>query len=256
MRNRFMLSPSALDEAVPGLEALAQSDWWLNKPVLPDGDKQTRMSAIYRPIADFVAESLARGERPVSIAGDCCAAIGVLAGLQRAGLNPTVIWFDAHGDFNTWETTPGGFIGGMPLAMMVGRGEQTIVDAVGLTPIAEKQVILTDARALDPKEQELVKQSTVRHLPDPTSLLTYAFPNNPLFIHFDPDIIQTSEVPAMDYPAPGGVSARELQKVFRHVAQTGKIAAISLASWNPEKDQNGQSQKVCLALLQILIDNY
>jgi len=72
--------------------------------------------------------------------------------------------------------------------------------------------------------------------------------------HFDPDIIHASEVPAMTYPAPGGLSASELQKVFCHLAQTGKIVAASLASWNPEKDQNGQSQSVCLALLQTLIE--
>jgi arginase len=62
----------------------------------------------------------------VSIAGDCVATMGVLAGLHDAGITPTLIWFDAHGDFNTWETTPSGFLGGMPLAMIVGRGEQTM----------------------------------------------------------------------------------------------------------------------------------
>lgn len=62
-------------------------------------------------------------------------------GLQRAGIDPNLIWFDAHGDFNTWETTSSGFPGGMPLAMIVGKGEQTMPEAVGLRDLPEGQVI-------------------------------------------------------------------------------------------------------------------
>ncbi len=59
-------------------------------------------------------------------AGDCVASLGVAAGLQRAGIEPSVAWLDAHGDFNTWETTPSGFMGGMPLAVLAGLGDQSI----------------------------------------------------------------------------------------------------------------------------------
>jgi arginase len=82
----------------------------------------------------------------VSIAGDCCTSLGVAAGLLAAGIDPTLIWFDAHGDFNTWETTPSGFLGGMPLAMLAGRGEQTIVHGVGLKNLEESNIYLADAR--------------------------------------------------------------------------------------------------------------
>ena len=99
MRNRFILSPSFLDEAVPELESLAKPRWFINNISLPNGDRQLRMSAIHEIIAHFVSETVCENERPVSIAGDCCTAIGVLAGLQRAGIDPNLIWFDAHGDF-------------------------------------------------------------------------------------------------------------------------------------------------------------
>ena len=107
--------------AGPGLEALACPSWRVNRPVLPEGDPRDRMAIVHEAIAAWVEETLKRGRRPVSIAGDCCTSIGVLAGLQRAGVHPTLIWFDAHGDFNTPETTPSGFLGGMPLAMITGR---------------------------------------------------------------------------------------------------------------------------------------
>ena len=121
-------------------------------PPLPDGDTTTRMSAVHETIAGFVVDTLATGQRPVSIAGDCCSAIGMLTGLQRAGIDPTLVWFDAHGDFNTMETTLSGFLGGMPLAMLVGRGDLALPEAVGLAPLPESRVILTDGRDLDPPE--------------------------------------------------------------------------------------------------------
>jgi arginase len=255
MQNRFLLTPFFLDEAMPELKLLAKSDWRVNKPALPEGAKQHRMSIIHQALADFVAETAARGDRPVSIAGDCCTSIGMLAGLQRAGLNPVLIWFDAHGDFNTWETTPSGFLGGMPLAMLVGRGEQTMVNAVGLTPLSENQVILAGARDLDPGEQKLLRSTVVKHLADAKTLLKHSLPRAPLYIHFDTDIINPNQAPAMNYQAPGGPSATDLHDVFRYLAQTEQICAVSMSTWNPKLDQDGSSQEVCMALLYALIDN-
>jgi arginase len=87
---------------------------------LPDGDPQSRMAVLYEALATEVAGTA----DPVVYAGDCVSIIGVLAGLYRRGVEPTIVFFDAHGDFNTWETTPSGFIGGMPLAMITGRGSR------------------------------------------------------------------------------------------------------------------------------------
>jgi len=106
MENQFILTPFFLDEHEEGLEDLARAGWQVNRPALPAGkapasDKQGRMVALYRPLRDAVAEAVRQGKRPVSVAGDCCATLGVLAGLQQAGLRPTLIWFDAHGDLPT-----------------------------------------------------------------------------------------------------------------------------------------------------------
>ena len=77
-----------------------------------------------------------------------------MAGLQAAGLSPVLVWLDGHGDFNIPETSPSGFLGGMPLAMMVGRGDPAFGRSVGLTPISEQDVWLVGARDIDPPEQE------------------------------------------------------------------------------------------------------
>ena len=249
----MILTPFYLDEPLPELEVLAAPDWIINKPLLPDGEKQQRLSALHKPLADFTQQIVLNGKLPVSIAGDCCTTLGVLTGLQRAGRDPALIWFDAHGDFNTWETTPSGFLGGMPLAMMVGRGEQTMPKAQALSPLAENRVILADARDLDPGEKQLIEESDVIHLPDVKNLLNAMLPNGPLYIHIDMDIINPANAPAMNYLAAGGPSAKKLQPVMKHLSRTEKIAAVSVSTWNPKLDEDGQSRKVCMGILDALI---
>lgn len=252
-KNRYILSPFFLDEPLPELTSLATEDWVANTPSLPGGGQQARMSVIHRALAEFVAESVVQNCRPVSIAGDCCTTIGVLAGLQHAGIDPTLIWFDAHGDFNTWETTPSGFLGGMPLAMLVGRGEQTMPAAVGLKALPEASVILTDARDLDPAEGRAVSASDVVHVADVRDLITYPLPAGPLYVHFDADVVSPEEAPAQNYPAAGGPSSSTVETVFRRLAASGQVVAVSLSAWNPRLDRDGDSRRVCVSLLDILV---
>ena len=253
MRPRFLLTPYFLDQALPGLETLIDPEWVINKPSLTGANQQLRMADLYEPLARLVETVLQAGELPVSIAGDCCTSIGILASLQRAGIDPTLIWFDAHGDFNTWETTPSGFLGGMPLAMLVGRGEQTILQEVGTRVLREGQVLLSDARDLDPGEREAVAGSKLVHLNSVLEILNYQLPQGPLWVHFDTDVIDAGEAPAMNYPAPGGPSSRELGDVFSYLGGCGQIVAVSISSWNPELDGDGVSREICLDLLHKLI---
>jgi arginase len=253
LNNRVILSPSFLDEALPELESLAKSDWIINNPALSDGKKQVRISVIHKSLADFVSEAISVDARPVSIAGDCCTAIGVLAGLQYAGINPSLIWFDAHGDFNTWETTPSGFLGGMPLAMIVGKGDQSMPEAVNLSALPENQVILTDARDLDPGERKLVKESALVHLTNVEAMLKHPLFAGPIYVHFDTDVVSLRESPAHNYPAQGGPSSSVMQSVFSRLAQSEQVIAVSISSWNPKLDKDQKSENISMSLLQTLI---
>jgi arginase len=206
-------------------------------PDLPDGTAQERMSVLYRRVADRIASL----DGPVVlIAGDCLAPIGVLAGLQRREIQPTLIWFDAHGDFHTWETTSSGFLGGMPLAMIVGRGEQTIVHQTGLTPLEEGRVVLVDARDLDPGEAEAVLESNVTLTP--VSGVAHSLPpDGPLFVHVDVDVVDPTEMPAVDYPAPEGPSLAEVRAALLHLVSTERVVAFSVSAWNPELPGAGRA---------------
>lgn len=252
MENEYCLTPYFLDEPVFELRSLAGKEWHIIQPSLPAGEKQQRLVTLYRPLRDRVADIVRRGNRPVSIAGDCCSSIGVSAGLQKAGITPFLVWLDAHGDFNDWVTSPSGFLGGMPLAMMVGRGEQTIVQGLGMDTLPEQNIILTDARDLDEKEAITLDASLVTRLNDPTALSDYLLPEAPLWIHFDTDIINPEDAPAMNYRAPGGPGVDLLADVFTFLADTGRIMAVSMSTWNPELDDTGRTATACLNLLEKL----
>jgi arginase len=255
MKNQMILTPFFLDEPLPELENLAAPDWIINKPDLPDGEKQHRMSAIHKPLAGFACQAIETGHRPISIAGDCCTAIGMLAGMRYAAIDPILIWLDAHGDFNTWETTPSGFLGGMPLAMLVGSGEQTMLEALGLEPLSEDRVVLADARDLDPGEKLLIEEANIIHLSDVRDLLKLDLPDAPLYHHIDMDILTPADAPAMNYLAVGGPSAKVLQMIMKHLNRVGNIAAVSVSSWNPKMDEDDRSRNVCMGLLSTLIND-
>ena len=175
-----------------------QPHWQRNQPAELTGETATeRLVPLYQPIAEFVSAQASAGNQAVSFAGDCCTTIGVLAGLQRAGISPTLIWLDSHGDFNDWETTPSGFLGGMPLAWMAGIGEMTVMDGLGATPLPASQIILCDGRDLDPGEKVLVKDSGITHIRQLADLINYPLPDAPLWVHFDNDVLDSDEVPGI-----------------------------------------------------------
>jgi arginase len=176
----------------------------------------------------------------------------MLAGLSWAGLDPILVWFDAHGDFNTPETTPSGFLGGMPLAMLAGLGDQTILEFLEIDPLPRKQIILSDARDLDPGEKELVEGSGITHLKDTSELLDYSFPDRPIWVHFDSDVLDPAQVPAQNFPAPGGPNKEQLAEVFKVLAGSGQIRAVSFSSWAPKLPGAKQSRKISLELLDLL----
>lgn len=218
--------PYFMGEAMDGFEVPEPHDTLT--PSLPATGPQQRMAVLYAHLAQWVATH----GQSVVYAGDCVSTIGVLAGLEQKGIRPTLIWFDAHGDFNTGETTPSGFLGGMPLAMLTGRGEPTIVTGAGLTPLADEQVVLVDGRDLDPGEDAAVAGSGISRIT--VDRLAHRIPpDGPLYVHVDTDVVDPSEMPAMNYPAPHGPSLEAVRTALIHLAATGRVVAFSISSWNP-----------------------
>lgn len=198
------------------------------EPALPEGSAQDRLGVLYAALAERVREAA----DPRVQVGDCVASIGVLGGLQAKGLDPAIVWLDAHGDFNTWETTPSGFLGGMPLAMLAGLGEQTIVEAVGVRPLAGERILLVGARDLDSGEDTNLEQAGVRQA-DVEDLRAEDLPEGPLYLHLDCDVVAIEEMPAVNYPAAGGPGAAAVREAVERVFATGRVAAFSFTGWDP-----------------------
>lgn len=131
-----------------------------------------------------MAATVAAKPDPVVISGDCPTSLATVAGLQRKGSGPSIVWLDAHGDFNTEETTESGYLGGMPLAKICGFGDLDAIGGLGLATVAPDRALLVGARDLDPGEDALlasagVARATVADLrsellpPGPIYLLTW-----------------------------------------------------------------------------------
>lgn len=250
MQSRWLVTPQYFEHPEPALFSAAPGRSASNAPAGITDRSPANMARLHRPIARFVEATLAAGARPVSLAGDCCAAIPVLAGLRAAGIEPTLIWIDAHGDFNTPETSPSQFLGGMPLAMMVGRGPQWMCAAVELAPLPEERVWLIDGRDLDPLERKALDASRVnRASVADLAALTFA---GPLHVHIDVDVIDAAEAPGFNYPVPGGPSAAETAAGCAELAARGDIRAISISGWSEALDPTGATGIACRRVLRAL----
>jgi arginase len=198
------------------------------EPPLPLGAPQVRMGVLYAQLARLVQATA----NPRVQAGDCVATLGVMAGLQAQGVDPAIVWLDAHGDFNTWQTTPSGFLGGMPLAMLAGLGEQTIVEAVDLRPLDGRRILLVGARDLDAGEDTNLDQAGVRQV-EVEDLGPAALPDGPLYLHLDSDVVAIEEMPAVNYPAAGGPRAAAVRDALDRVFESGRVVAFSFTAWDP-----------------------
>lgn len=193
-------------------------------PELPDGTVWERLAALY----DRVADEVRADDAPVVLSGDCLTSLGVLAGLRRRGVEPAIVWFDAHGDLNTPETSPSGYLGGMPLALALGHGSDIVPASLGLPTALAEQVLLVDARDLGPGERELIAAAPLRHVPV-GGVSSWLVPDGPVYLHVDLDILDPDEVPGMMYPVSGGPSLPTLLTAIRAVVSTGRVVSAGIA---------------------------
>lgn len=224
--------PFHLDEHLPGLELPLPPDVTV-APELGPGAPWERMAVLYADVADAVAADVAAGRVPVVQSGDCTTSLGVVAGLQRAGIEPGIVWFDAHGDVQTPETSASGYLGGMPLRQLVGGADRVAPDRLGLRAVPETAVALVDARDLDPPEAAFLDGSPIRRLPV-GSVGAADLPDGPLYLHVDVDVVDPGELPGLLFPTPAGPSLAAVVSAVRDVLATGRVVAVCLAcTWRP-----------------------
>jgi arginase len=224
--------PYHLDEYLPDLDGPLPPDAVITAD-MPAGDVWGRLSALYSSLAAAVADEAGRGGRPVVVSGDCTTALGTMSGLQRAGIEAGIVWFDAHGDVQTLETTTSGYLGGLPLRLLVGYRPELIAARLGLHAVPDRQVILVGARDLDPPEVSYLAGAQIRRC-EVDELDAAGLPGGPLYVHLDLDVIDSGQLPGLRFPAPGGPSPAQVTGALSALLGTGRVAAIGVAcTWYP-----------------------
>lgn len=229
------LVPYHLDEYLPDLDVPLPADVRVTAD-LPDGDPWTRMAYLYDRAGEAIAQDVRAGRTPTVMSGDCTTSLAAVVGLQRAGVDPAIVWFDGHGDVQTLETTSSGYLGGMPIRVLTGYRPELIGEAIGLRPIDESRVVLADGRDLDPPESEYLAGSLIRQcaVDDVTADVV---PDGPLYLHIDFDVVRPDDLPGLLFPADGGPSLDQVGAAVRRVLATGRVAALGLAcTWNAGHD--------------------
>ncbi|MBA3415150.1 MAG: arginase family protein [Chloroflexia bacterium] len=203
--------------------------------------------------AALVAAGCHAGRAVLILAGDDTVAVGVVAGAQiAAGPGATVglVWLDAHGDFNTPETSYSGILAGMPVAVIAGLAGPLWRDAAGLAaPLPTDRILLAGIRDLDEKEEALLRATNVRivragELCGETFRATLdrlASRCTHLCVHVDLDLLDPRFVPSASTPAAEGPTVGEAAEALALVLATGKVATLCVAGLNPGAGERGKT---------------
>jgi arginase len=193
-------------------------------------------------ISDAVRAAVRQGAFPLVLSGNCNSAIGTLSGLTPR--ERSVLWFDAHGDANTPETTTTGFLDGTGLAAAMGWCWRGMTKQVpGFQAVSSKNVLLLGARDLDPDEQALLDDADVKRLSAaeivdgrlPPAIA--ALPGGAAYLHCDLDVLDPSEGQANPFPTPAGLSVAELEQAIATIGGARPIAAAAVTAYAPEYDE-------------------
>ena len=171
---------------------------------------------------------------------------GRLAGLQRAGHDPSIVWFDAHGDIHTIASSTSQYLGGMPLRMIIGGDPDELTGPLGDRTLADDRAVLVDARDLDPGEVEFLATSRVRRS-SVDELTADDLPPGPVLIHIDLDVIDAAEVPGMRFPVADGPSSDAVLAAVARLYATGRVVLLSLSCpWYRTDDEQLARQRTAL----------
>jgi arginase len=241
----------------------------------PFEDEISAVLDVDRVLAQAVEDALFEDALPVVVAGNCNAAVGVQAGLQRGGaIDAGLIWLDAHGDFNTPATTETGYLDGMPLAMVCGRAYgEAIERELDVEPLPEAAVVHAGGRDFDREERASLIGSSVRVVDGadlrekgPAEALVPALDAlarerrdfwgldaddvPPAHLHIDLDVLDPAAAPGVTFPSPRGLSAAQLLESIDLVRERFRLAAVTVTSFTPSRDEAGTTLAAGLAVLQ------
>jgi arginase len=230
------------------------------KPFL---DSVSASALVNRGLASAVRSALAQDRFPLALAGSCDACMGMLGGFNHEGCG--IIWFDAHGDFNTPETTISGFFGGMPLAVVTGHCYGHLWAQVGdSVPVAEASTLMLGVRDLDPLEAERLERSDIRVVGwlegkpqwDVVGALDELTGRvRDVYVHIDLDALDPQVAPGIQqFMVEGGMSLQDVEDALQAIAARFRIKAATVATFTPELDPKGKTLRAGLRIIEVLAE--
>lgn len=213
-------------------------------------------------LADKVDTVIQSGSFPLVLGGDHSIAIGTLAGVSKHYENLGVIWYDAHGDLNTADTSPTGNIHGMPLAVSIGLGHPLLTNLSGYQPkVKPENIVIIGARSLDEGERELIKEKGIKvytmHEIDRLGMTKVMEESieylkertDGVHLSLDLDGLDPSDAPGVGTPVNGGISYRESHLAMEMLAEAHIVTSAEFVEVNPILDDKNKTATVAVALM-------
>jgi arginase len=197
-----------------------------------------------------IDDALSGGNLPVLLAAECSIGLTTLPVVHRHRPDATILWLDAHGDFNTPDTTESGYLGGMGLAGAAGRWD------AGLVPdqADPRRIVLAGVRDLDGAERQALEKSSVTVIgASPVETLVAvnnALDGAPVYVHLDLDVIDPEQMPAQ-FPAPGGLTAEKLFDVLEAVAGSSELVGLEVTAFAAPEDVE-ERQEAAATVMHVL----
>ncbi len=216
---------------------------------------------VSRVLARAVERTLTEGAFPLILGGDHSIAMGTVAGLVRKFNRLGILWFDAHGDFNTEETSPSGNVHGMPAAVMAGRGNPRLTSLFGGRFVDLAKVVYVGVRTLDPLEAEALRTSaaTVYSMHDidryglrevmARAIETVTTNTDGVHVSFDIDCVDPLYAPGSGTPFSGGLTEREAHLGLELVAEKNVATSFEMVEVNPILDQQNRTGRLAAKLI-------
>lgn len=214
---------------------------------------------------DVVKGVLTAGHTPIILGGDHSISIGSVAGVAAADESFGLIWYDAHGDMNTEESTPSGNIHGMPLAVALGYGHTDLVNLGGFTPkVKAENVVLVGIRSIDSDEAKLIEKSGIKAytmaeidrrgmaevMEEAVAIASKG--TKGIHLSLDLDALDPMFAPGVGTPVNGGVTYREGHLAMEVLCASGKLRSVDVVEVNPILDQENKTAQMAVELVESL----
>jgi len=232
-------------------------------------DGEVRQLGAVRDVCARVAERaqtmISEEYFPIFLGGDHSIAIGTVSGVARNFERTGLIWFDAHADFNTPETSPSGNIHGMPLSVLTGRGHPNLVAIGGEgASVRSEDVVILGLRSVDVEERRLLKAAGIRVYTMKevdaygiASVVRRALRDlshlDRIHLSFDLDVIDPDVAPGVGTPVRGGLSYREAHLVMELINEAEIVTSLDVVEVNPILDDRNGTAELAVELVASLM---